>query len=281
MEARPPTLLQLGLEIINLPAAVRNLWQRRELIVTLTWRDFKARFLGTFGGIFWAVIQPLLMMAIYTLVFSYFLGVKFGNTDSPFTFAVYLLCGMLPWTAFTEPFNASTGVIRSNSNLAKRVIFPLEVLPLNLVLVAAIQQVIGFVLLVPLAWIVKGAFYPTLLLFPFIMVPQLLVSTGILWLWASLSVFLPDLRNLSILLTTVLTFLTPIFYPLDVVPERFRFILYLNPFTYLVTMYRQVFMDGVIPGPAGFIKLTLICLAIFLLGYFWFMRTKKGFADVL
>jgi lipopolysaccharide transport system permease protein len=281
MEDRPPTFLQLGLEIINLPALARNLWQRRELIITLTWRDFKARFLGTFGGIFWAVIQPLLMMAIYTLVFSYFLGVKFGNTDSPFTFAVYLLCGMLPWTAFSEAFGASTGVVRSNTNLVKRVVFPLEVLPFNLVLVSAIQQVIGLLLLIPLSWIVSGKLYATILFLPLILIPQLLVSSGIIWLWASLSVFLPDLRNFTVLLTTVLTFLTPIFYPLDVVPERFRFILYLNPFTYLVTMYRQVFMDGVIPGLAGFVKLTLVCLAVFVFGYFWFMRTKKGFADVL
>ncbi|HEX7568055.1 MAG TPA: ABC transporter permease [Anaerolineaceae bacterium] len=281
MNNPPPTLMQLAIEFINLPALARNLARRHELIVTLTWRDFRARFLGTFGGIFWAVIQPLIMMTVYTLIFSTILGVKFGNTDSPFTFAVYLLCGMLPWTAFSEAFGASTGLVRANTNLVKRVVFPLEVLPLNLALAGAIQQVIGFLLLIPLAWIVSGKLYPTILFFPIIMIPQLLISCGIYWLWASLSVFFPDLRNLTVLLTSVLTFLTPIFYPLTLVPEKFRIILYLNPFTYLVTMYRQVFMDGVLPGPVGFLKLTLICLAVFMFGYFWFMRTKKGFADVL
>jgi lipopolysaccharide transport system permease protein len=280
-EAKPPTLPQLAIELINLPAIVVNLGRRRELITILTWRDFKARFLGTFGGIFWAIIQPLIMMVIYTLVFSYFLGVRFGNSDSPLTFAVYLLCGLLPWTAFSEGFNLSTGVVRANANLVKRVVFPLEVLPLNLALTAAIQQVIGFLLLIPLAWIVNGRLYPTILFFPVIMIPQLLLSGGVFWVWASLSVYLPDLRQFTTLITTILTFLTPIFYPLSIVPPSMLWALNLNPFTHLVTMYRQVFMDGVIPDIRIFLLLVLTSLVAFMVGYFWFVHTKKGFSDVL
>lgn len=279
--AKPPSLSQLAVEFINLPAIVINLGRRRELITTLTWRDFKARFLGTFGGIFWAIIQPLIMMVIYTLVFSYFLGIRFGNSDSPLTFAVYLLCGMLPWTAFSEGFGFSTGVVRANANLVKRVVFPLEVLPLNLALTAAIQQVIGFLLLIPLAWIVNGRLYPTILFFPIIMIPQLLLSGGVFWVWASLSVYLPDLRQFTTLITTILTFLTPIFYPLSIVPPSMLWLLNLNPFTHLVTMYRQVFMDGVLPDFHVYLLLVLTSLAAFMVGYFWFAHTKKGFADVL
>lgn len=280
-DAKPPTLSQLALDLINLPAMVINLSQRRELITTLTWRDFKARFLGTFGGIFWAIVQPLIMMVIYTLVFSTFLGVRFGNNDSPFTFAVYLLCGLLPWTAFSEGFNLSTGVVRANANLVKRVVFPLEVLPLNLALTSAIQQVIGFFLLIPLSWIVNGRLHPTILLFPIIMIPQLLLSSGIFWVWASLSIYLPDLRQFTTLITSILTFLTPIFYPLSIVPANMLPVLNLNPFTHLVAMYRQVFMDGVVPGFKIFAVLTLSSLLVFMFGYFWFMHTKKGFSDVL
>jgi lipopolysaccharide transport system permease protein len=278
---KPPTFIQLGADLVNLPGLLRNLYGRRELIVTLTWRDFRARFLGTFGGVFWAVIQPLIMMVIYTLVFSTFLGVRFGNTGSPYTFAVYLLCGMLPWSAFSEGFSISTTLVRGNANLVKRVVFPLEVLPVNMALTSAIQQVIGFLLLIPLSWIVNGQLYPTILFFPLIMIPQLLLSCGIFWLWTSLSVYLPDLRQFTLLITTILTFLTPIFYPLEVVPAYIQPVIKLNPFTHFVTMYRDVFMNNTLPGLSYYLIVTAGSLVVFMIGYFWFMHTKKGFSDIL
>ncbi len=268
-------------EFFDLPGLVHNLGRHRELIRTMAWRDFTARYRGSFGGLFWSVIQPLVMMVIYTVVFSLFLKVKFTTDASPLTFSVYLLCGLLPWQAVSEGLSRSTGVIRSNVNLVKRVVFPLEILPVNLALTAAIQQVIGFALLVPLAWWVTGGLNWTLLFVPVILALQLLFAMGLNWAAASLAVYLPDLRQFITLLLTMWMFLTPIFYPEDVVPPQALIIFRLNPMARLVTLYRGAFMKGLLPSLDGFIGAVILCLLAFLLGYFWFMRTKRGFADVL
>jgi len=176
---------------------------------------------------------------------------------------------------------SSTSVIRANVNLVKRVVFPLEILPVNLVLTATLQQVIGFILLVPLAWWVNGRLYGTLLFVPVIMVLQLLFAIGMNWVVASLAVYLPDLGPLISMLLIVWMFLTPIFYPIDVVPQQAWIIFWLNPMARLVTLYRNAFMTGLLPSLDGFVGTAILCLLAFLAGYFWFMRTKKGFADVL
>jgi lipopolysaccharide transport system permease protein len=268
-------------EFFDLPGLARNLGRHRELIRTMSWRDFTARYRGSFGGLFWSVFQPLVMMAVYTVVFSLFLKVKFATDASPLSFSVYLLCGLLPWQAFSEGLSASTGVIRANVNLVKRVVFPLEILPVNLALAAAVQQLIGFALLVPLAWWMTGRLYWTLLFVPVILALQLLFAIGMNWMAASLAVYLPDLGQLISLVLTMWMFLTPIFYPEDVVPPQALIIFRLNPMARLVTLYRNAFMSGQLPSLDGFLGAVALCLLVFLLGYFWFMRTKKGFADVL
>jgi lipopolysaccharide transport system permease protein len=264
-----------------LPGLFRNLARHHELIRTMARRDFTARYRGSFGGLFWSVFQPLFMMLVYTVVFSLFLQVKFATDASPLTFSVYLLCGLVPWQAFSEGLFSSTSVIRGNVNLVKRVVFPLEILPLNLALTATIQQVIGFILLVPLAWWVSGRLHWTLLFVPVIMALQLLFAIGLNWIVASLAVYLPDLGQFVSLLLVAWMFLTPIFYPIDVVPQQAWIIFWLNPMARLVTLYRNAFMTGLLPSLGGFIGTLAMCLLVFLLGYFWFMRTKNGFADVL
>lgn len=268
-------------EIVNLPGLLRNLFSRREIIRILTWRDFAARFRGSAFGILWAIIQPLFMMVVYTLVFSVFLKIRFGSSDSPYTFAVYLLCGLLPWNTFAEGLSGSTDLIRKNANLVKRVVFPLEILPLNLTLVSVIQQLIGFVLLLPLAYIVSGQLGWALLFAPVILLFQILFVTGVNWIWSSISVFLPDLRQATILITMLLMFVTPIFYPEDLIPARFQWLITLNPIAQLVSMYRDVVMTAQMPALPEILGTGLACLVVFMFGYVWFMRTKMIFADIV
>jgi lipopolysaccharide transport system permease protein len=275
------TFVKFFIEFINIGAIARNLSARRELIRTLTLRDFKARFRGSFGGVVWSVIQPLLMMVIYTLVFSGFLKIKFGNSDSPFTFAVFLLCGLLPWIAFSDGMSSSTALIRGNANLVKRVVFPLEVLPLNLTLVALIQQSIGFVLLLPVAWIVTGKLFWTIAFVPLIMAFQVLFYTGVNWIWSSLSVYLPDLKQITSILLSMLMFLTPIFYPMEVLPDWAQKAMAYSPIARIIEMYRKAFLTGQVISLQEWITTGLLCLLFFLSGYFWFIHTKKGFSDVL
>lgn len=273
--------IKLVFQFFNLPALVRNLYNHREVIRILTWRDFQGRFRGSIGGLLWPIIQPIFMMVIYTLVFSTFLKVRFGSSDSPFTFAVYLLCGLLPWTAFSEGLTTSSSLIRTNQNLVKRVVFPLEVLPLNLTLVSLIQQLIGMLLLVPLAILVTGRVSWTILLVPLVLLFQMLLMTGVNWLWTSLSVYIPDLRQFTALLVMMLMFVTPIFYPENIIPARARFLIDLNPMARIIHMYRSIFMDGIVPDLASSLITFVICLLIFLFGYLWFIRSKSHFPDFL
>ena len=175
----------------------------------------------------------------------------------------------------------STGVVRANVNLVKRVVFPLEVLPITLALTAVIQQVIGFVLLIPLAWLVTGGLSWAILAVPFVLAIQLLFAIGLNWIVASLAVYLPDLEQLITLLTTAWMFLTPIFYPEDVAPPEVSFIFLINPMARLVRFYRSAFMGSGVFDLPGFGITFIFSLLVFLFGYFWFMHTKKGFADVL
>ena len=221
------------------------------------------------------------MMVIYTVVFSGFFNIRFNKSDSPFTFAVYLLCGLLPWTAFAESFAQANTLIRQNSNLVKRVVFPLEILPFSMVLVSIIQQLIGFLLLLPLAWLVNQHLSWSLFAILIILPLQILLFTGINWIWSSLSVYIPDIRQVTTVLLTALMLLTPIYYPEDAVPKWAAPYIRLNPFASLATMYRQSIMQGIFPNGLQFLKFAVIGLGTFMLGYFWFTKTKKGFADVL
>jgi len=220
-------------------------------------------------------------MVIYTIVFSLFLKIRFSTDASPFTFSIYLLCGLLPWSAFSEGLQASKDVIRANVNFVKRVVFPLEILPVNAALTSSIQQIFGFILLIPLVWILTKNLHWTLFFVPVIIALQLLFAIGLNWIAASLAVYLPDFGQIINLLLTVWMFLTPIFYPEDIVPPQALIIFQLNPMAHLVRMYRGAFMTGQLPGLETFLGAAFFCVFLFLLGYFWFMHSKKGFADVL
>ena len=268
-------------ELFNIVAIAKNLYRSRELIRLLTARDFKARFRGSFGGGLWSIIQPLIMMVIYTLVFSTFLKISFDESDSPFVFSVFLLCGLLPWSAFSEGVSTATSLIRGNTNLVKRVVFPLEVLPVNITLVGLIQQSIGMLLLLPLAFLIKNSIYWTIIYIPLLMLYQFLFYTGMNWLWASLCVYLPDLRQITPLLLSALMFLSPIFYPEDKIPAWASGLLTLNPMSQVIILYRKVLLVGEAIPLSSLVPVTVVSLLSFLVGYFWFFHTKKGFADIL
>jgi lipopolysaccharide transport system permease protein len=266
---------------LDVPGLVRSLARHQELIQVMAWRDFSSRFRGSFGGLFWSLFQPLVMMVIYTVVFSLFLKIRFSTDASPVTFSIYLLCVLLPWSAFSEGLLLSKDIIRSNVNFVKRVVFPLEILPLNAALTSSIQQVFGFLLLIPLVWALTRTLHWTLFFVPVIMILQLLFAIGLNWMVASLAVYLPDFGQFLNLLVTVWMFLTPIFYPEDIVPAQALVLFQLNPMAHLVRMYRGAFMTGELPGWEPFLGSAFFSIFVFLLGYFWFMHSKKGFPEVL
>jgi lipopolysaccharide transport system permease protein len=260
------------------------LWQlpsRAELILSFAKRELLGRYKGSALGIAWAVLTPVVMIAIFTFIFAGIFGARFGADQSPWDYALYLFCGLLPWSMFQESVQQSANTIVVNSNLVKRVVFPLEALPAAQVFAALGNQLFATVALLIASVIIRHQLEVTVLWLPVLLIPQLLFALGAAWLIASLGVFLRDIAQGVTLLLMAWMYLTPIIYPESLVPEQFRTFIDLNPFTSLVRSYRHIFLDSTAPDWRGLAYFTAFAVLIFLFGYWWFARTRKSFADVV
>jgi lipopolysaccharide transport system permease protein len=265
-------------------AVWRPLWElpgRKDLIVSLTRRELASRYKGSAGGMLWAVLTPLVTIAIFTFIFAKVFGAKFGQRGSSWEFALYLFCGLLPWTAFAEAVQHSTQTIVSHSNLVKRVVFPLELLPVSHVLASFMGQLFGTIALLIAALLIQHELHATILWLPLLAVPQILATLGAAWLVASLGVYLRDMVQAVSLILMAWLYMTPIIYPEAVVPEGYRPLLNLNPFTPLIRSYRLIMLEGLQPDWRGMSYFTAFALLSFIFGWWWFARTRKGFADVI
>ena len=265
-------------------AVWRPLWElprRFDLIWPLARRMTLARYRGSALGLLWALLTPAVMIGVFTVLFAGVFGARFTEGGTPWEYALYLFCGLLPWTAFSETLQQSAGLVVAHANLVKRVVFPLETLPVAQALAALVAQGFGTVALLVATALIRGELHATALWLPVLLVPQLLLTLGGAWLVASLGVFVRDTAQVLGLLLMAWMYLTPILYPEQAVPERFRPSLELNPFTPLVRGYRRALLEGAPPDWAGLAYTTALAAAFFLLGYWWFARTRKNFADVI
>ena len=208
---------------------LRELPRRYDLIRSLAQKELAARYRGSVLGFVWAMLTPAVMIAIYTFIFAGIFGARFGERGTTWDYALYLFCGLLPWTAFQESVQRSSDVIVSHANLVKRVVFPLETLPVAQALSALATQLFGTVVLVA-ALVIRGELHATMLWLPVLLVPQLLATLGAAWLVASLGVFLRDTGQVVGLLLMAWMYLTPIIYPEQIVPERYRAFVRSQPF---------------------------------------------------
>ncbi|MBZ0158639.1 MAG: ABC transporter permease [bacterium] len=260
---------------------ISGLWRHRALIWSFAKRDLLARYKGSVVGLFWSVIHPLIMLALYTFVFSTIMKVRVGASEGTEQFAIYLFCGMLPWNALAEGLNRSTGVILEHSNLIKRAIFPSEILPIYPVIVGIINQFIGFVILLAALLLVGHPIYPVMLLLPVIFILQFAITTGLAWIVAGVTVFIRDLGQMLGMMLTLGVFLTPIFYPPSVVPQGLQPLLVVNPMYALVEAYRSLILRGQLPSWGSVVFLASIGAVVFIMGYRLFTRLQPAFADVL
>lgn len=240
-----------------------------------------ARYRGSTLGFLWTLLTPMVMIAIFTIIFAGIFKARFGASSSQWDYALYLFCGLLPWNAFQESVQLSTTTIVGHANLVKRVVFPLETLPISLALAAAFNQLFGTLVLIAAAGLLRREIHPTLIYLPAILLPQLIATLGASWLVASLGVFVRDIVQGIGLVLMAWMYLTPIIYPESIVPEGYRRLINLNPFTPLVRNYRRIILDGVAPDWAGLAYFLLFAVVLFLFGYWWFARTRKNFADVI
>lgn len=253
----------------------------RGLIRAMVQRELTSRYKGSVMGVAWAVITPAVMIVIFTIIFSGIFNARFGNEGGHLSFAVYLFCGLLPWIAFSEGVQRATSSIHENVNLVKRVVFPVEALPVNVALAALVQQLLGTLVLLVAELVFERAFHPTALLLPVLLLPQLLATVGLGWLMASLGVFIRDLPQFNQLLLMAWMYLTPIFYPENIIPQQYRWLVNLNPMAPLIRSYRRILLEGRLPDWAGLGYTLAFAVVCFMFGYWWFVRTKKAFADVL
>ena len=263
-----------------------ELYRYRSLIATLVRREIKGRYLqSAFGGV-WAVLNPLVMLAVYTFVFSGILRGRIPDTEmspdrasSQFTFALYLFCGMIPWTAFAEGLHRSTSIVIENANLIKKVAFPSEILPVYVVLYTVVNEAIGLGLLIvaSLIFMHKVSFF--IVLYPVLLLLKIVFSFGMAYFFAGFNVFVRDFAHLIGLFTTLWMFLTPIFYFRETIPEKLRWILALNPMYHLINAYRDIFLNGRMPSPAGVGIFLLFAVMAFAVGYLFFVNSKHKFAD--
>jgi ABC-type polysaccharide/polyol phosphate export permease len=256
-------------------------FEQRWLFFSFVEREITKSFKGSYLGIFWTVLEPLLLLTVYTIVFSGILRVRFVPDGTTANFGIYLFCGLLPWLAFAGGVTRSVRVVRSNSNLVKRVMFPLEMLPASTVVAALASQLFGLVALLVLVFVIDGELQWTLVLVPLLLVPQLLFTLGIGYIGAVIGAFVRDLQEAISALMRLWFFMTPIIYPLDKVPEQYRFLLELNPMTLLVYNYRRVVLEGNLPDWGDMLQFSIIGVVLAIIGFFIFRKMKKHFADVI
>jgi lipopolysaccharide transport system permease protein len=260
---------------------ITTIWRNRSLIRTLSRRDILGRYSGSFLGALWTVLNPLLLMLTYFFVFGMVLQSRVPGDPSRVSFALYLLCGMLPWLAFSEAAARAPGILLEHRNFIKKLLFPVEILPVNLTVSGLVTEFFGLALFVAAVFIVRGRVPLTALYVPVIAIPQFLLTAGICWFLAALGAFVRDLAQINGFLLTIWFFITPICYPEQSMPAAAITLLDKNPFYVFVHAYRAVLLDGVQPDWPSLGWLTLAAVLVFIAGHAWFYKLRKSFADLL
>lgn len=261
----------------------RSFWQHRRLIQQMTWREVTGRYKGSLLGLGWSFFNPLMMLTIYTFVFSVVFKARWGinTTESQTEFALILFVGLILHALLAEVLNRAPHLILGNVNYVKRVVFPLEILTIVSLGAALFHAMISFFVLLIAIVVLSGFVHWTIILAPLTLLPLLPLILGLGWFLASLGVYLRDIGQIIGNATTILLFLGPVFYPVTALPEAYQPILLLNPLTLIIEETRAVVVFGLMPNWGDLAIYTGISITICWLGYWWFQKTRRGFADVI
>ncbi|NOK60614.1 MAG: ABC-type polysaccharide/polyol phosphate export permease [Chloroflexi bacterium AL-W] len=270
-------------QFLNPADLIRHLWHHRELIRQFTQREIESRYRGSFLGIIWSFVNPLTLLLIYTFVFGIVLQARWpeARTESLSEFAMILFCGLVAFNIFSECVGRAPAIIINVPNYVKKVVFPLEILPISVLGAALFNALISLSILIVANLFVSQTIAWTLIFVPLVFLPLILLCLGLSWFLASLGVFIRDVSYTVSLIVQVLFFLTPIFYSIEFVPEPFRTIINLNPLTAILENIRRVVLWNELPYWGSLTFAIISSLVVMVLGYAWFMKTKKAFADVI
>ena len=268
----------------SLLAMVANGWTHRQLIVALVQREVVGRYRGSIMGLLWSMLNPLLMLLVYTFVFSVVFKARWpstGGNDQPGQFALALFVGLIVHGIFAEVVNRAPSLVLANVNYVKRVVFPLEILPLVAMGSALFHASVSAAVLLAGVFLIHGALSPTALLFPLVLLPLTLMTLGFAWALASLGVYLRDVGQIVGTFTAVLLYLSPVFFPISAVPAFLQSWMHLNPLTFVIEEARAVLLWGQPLHWLGWSTYSLASVVVAWGGFAFFQKTRNGFADVL
>jgi len=264
-------------------ALILSLWKNRQLISLMTKRQVIGRYKGSLIGGAWSLVTPLLLLVIYTFVFGVVFNTRWGGQPEMGMsgFAIFLFSGLMLHAMLAECINSAPHLVVNNVSYVKKMVFPIEILTWVTVGSTLFHLGISLIVLTGAVLITGQTLSWTIILFPLVVAPLILFASGLTWLLSSFGVFIRDISQITGLVTTGLLFLSPVFYPLSRLPESYQLWLYLNPLTFIIEQGRQVLLLGKQPDWLGLGLYTLISLIVVQTGFWWFQRTRRGFADVL
>lgn len=259
-----------------------SIGRHRTLLWQLVAREVAGRYRGSAAGLLWSFFNPLLMLTVYTFVFSVVFRMRWeGAGDSRIDFAMLVFAGMIVHGLFAECVNRAPTLVLGSPNLVKKVVFPLEILTWAAIGSALFHAAVSTVVLLAFVAVARHALPWTVILFPLVLAPFVLFTAGVTWWLASLGVYVRDVAQVTGVATTVLLFLSPVFFPVSALPEGYRLLFHLNPLTFVIEQAREVLIWGRLPHWPGLALYALLGLAAAWAGLYWFQRTRRGFADVL
>lgn len=262
---------------------LRSLVGNRDLFLALLRRDISGRYKGSLLGLMWSLVHPVFMLSVYVFVFGAIFRSRWtGAGETTVSYALVLFGGLIVFNLFSEAVNRAPLLIVDNANYVKKVVFPLELLPLVSLGTSAFHAAISFAI-----WIVFHAFtagVPSpvgMIYFLIVLIPLIVFTAGVTWFVSALGVYLRDISQVIGIITSALLFLSPIFYPLSAVPERFQTLIQLNPVAQVVEQARDALLRGQGPNPTIWALHMIVGCVVAWLGFAWFQKTRKGFSDVL
>jgi len=271
------------ISLLNPIRTIAFFYKNKDLLKQLVRQNILVRYKGSGLGSIWSFITPLFMLAIYTFVFNVIFKTRLtvGDNDSTIAFTLTLFCGIAVFNIFSESINPSSTVIIQNANYVKKVVFPLEILPVTMVVSSLFFGGIWFVVLIVGVGVFLHKICITLICLPLILLPLILFTLGLSWWIASLGVYIRDIAHFVGLGLQCLFFITPIFYPITMVPDNLQVVLQINPLAAIIQEMRNIVLYNIWPAWPMLGLIFAVSLVVFQSGYVWFMKTKHGFADVI
>jgi ABC-2 type transport system permease protein len=270
----------LGGEVFD---ALGTFYRKRWLLGYFIHRQVTRSYRRSYLGLVWAILGPLVWVFFLALIFSNIIDLKnrVVEGDPTLNFGLFLYCGLLPFLTFSEALNKGINSIRSNSGLVQKVVFPLEILPFTNAIASMVDKVFGFGALLIMLLLFGRTLHPTLLYMPVIVVLQVIFILGLTYIMAVLGTFLPDVAEVMRPVIRGMFFVTPILWPPDRLPDSLSWVEDYNPLAYLVNAYRDLILNGTLPGALSTLYFALFSVALFIFGFALFVRLRPKFADHL